>query len=190
MSRWIGTYAVIIAITGCAIDSSSHGLGPLAPSLAKGGNGGQNDGDGLVVDFVAGDFAGDNLVLSTCAGDSEASYNVRFGNTDDGTNAGCLTITTSDGTQIVDDIYFTSGVKSGSATRVTFWGQDAAGLSGIQHQSEPASVNPPAPTSTAGFTVHVHATDVVVWRLNGHLSSKKVRRVGTVDIGDIIYRIP
>lgn len=46
------------------------------------------------------------------------------------------------------------------------------------------------PLSAQGFTIHVHATDVPVWRLSGNNSSKKVAQVGTVDVGDLVYRVP
>ena len=142
------------------------------------------------MDIVAGDWAGDNLVLSSCPGDSQSGYNVRFGNTDEGTNAGCLSITTSDGTRLMDDLSLPLGVKSGAATRIALYGRDAAGPEGILHNSDWAPVNPAASLSAQGFTLHVHATNLPVWRLSGHLSSKRVAQVGTVDIGDLVYRVP
>jgi hypothetical protein len=157
---------------------------------AKGGNAGRNGGDALVVDIVSDDFQGDNLVQSTCAGDSQASYLIRFGDTDQGTNQGCLVVTTSSGAQLVDGIEFTVGVRSGAVTKIQIWGHDAAGPSGIYHNSDPIPIVPGVPVSPEGFRVHVHATDVPVWRMNGHLSTKRVAQVGTVDIGDLVYRLP
>ena len=183
-----GCLTLILFLAGCG--SSDRLAGTGGPNLAQGGNDGRNSGDALVVDIVAGDLAGDNLVLSTCSGDSQSSYNVGFGNTDEGTNNGCLTITTSDGARLVDDITFPLSVKSGAAYSVRIYGRDAAGAGGILHNSDPMPVNPSAPLSPDGFTIHVHATNVPVWRLSGHLSSKRVAQVGTVDLGDFVYRRP
>ena len=41
-----------------------------------------------------------------------------------------------------------------------------------------------------GFTLHVHAADVDLWRLDTHLpkkKSKQVEFVGTFSLGDMIY---
>ena len=41
-----------------------------------------------------------------------------------------------------------------------------------------------------GFTLHVHAADVDLWRLDTHLPKKKSKRVefvGTFSLGDMIY---
>jgi hypothetical protein len=42
----------------------------------------------------------------------------------------------------------------------------------------------------AGFTLHVHAVDVDLWKLDTHLrkkKSKRVEHVGTFSLGDMIY---
>ena len=180
----IGSIGLLLTLAGCGSTEPVAGPGSGPLSLARGGSG----GDALVVDLVTGDFAGDNLVLSSCSGDSNLGYNASFGDTDRGTNGGCLTITTSDGTRLVDDIGFTLGVKSVASTRVQFWGQDAAGPGGIGYESDPMPIDPFALVSPSGFIVHVHARDVPVFRLSGHLSMKRVAQVGTVDVGDMVYR--
>ena len=187
-SLTMGGLTLVLSLAGCGSSDRLTGTGP--PNLAQVANGVRNGGDNLVVDIVAGDFAGDNLVVSTCSGDSQSSYNVNFGSTEDGTNNGCLIITTSDGVRLVEDVTLPLSVKSGAAYSVRIYARDAAGAGGILHNSDPMSVNPSAQLSPDGFTIHVHATNVPVWRLSGHLSSKRVAQVGTVDVGDLVYRRP
>jgi hypothetical protein len=58
------------------------------------------------------------------------------------------------------------------------------------HESDVLSVTPIVLPDGIGFTLHVHAADVDLWRLDTHLpkkKSKQVEFVGTFSLGDMIY---
>jgi hypothetical protein len=40
------------------------------------------------------------------------------------------------------------------------------------------------------FTLHVHADNIVVYRLPGHTGGKRVGAIGTTCIGDVVYQRP
>ena len=58
------------------------------------------------------------------------------------------------------------------------------------HESDVLSVTPIVLPDRIGFTLHIHAADVDLWRLDTHLPKKKSRQVefvGTFNLGDMIY---
>jgi hypothetical protein len=58
------------------------------------------------------------------------------------------------------------------------------------HESDVLSVTPIALPDGIGFTLHVHAADIDLWRLDTHLPKKKSKQVEFVDtfsLGDMIY---
>lgn len=183
------TVLLPLVLVSCSGPEATSGPGGL--ELQRATSGARHGGDALVVDFVAHPpaFSGDDLVLTAtgCSGDSESNYNVSFGNSDQGTNAGCFQIITSEGTTLVDDVYFYFNQKQGRIYRVQFVGRDAAGPDGVQYQSDAMDITP-QPYSPNGFTLHVHAANVTVWRLKGHLAMKRGDPVGTVAVADLVYR--
>jgi hypothetical protein len=173
----------IVLAGACTIDGAS----PVEPSAVP--QTVRNDGgSGLRAVFVQGDYepgAGESLVLtgSECSGVAQQSYNVDF-KVDD-----CLSMTTTTGVVLEDDAYFAFAMKRGFIVGAQFWIDDQSGPEGIGHESNKMALSQQTP-SAQGFTLHVHAQNVPVWRLAGHLSKKRVAPVGTVSIGDVIYYAP
>lgn len=59
--------------------------------------------------------------------------------------------------------------------------------SGTRYSSDWITLVPAAQTNRAtGFTVHVHASSVLVWEMN-QSGSKKVSQAGVVSLGDVVY---
>ena len=78
--------------------------------------------------------------------------------------------------------------KNGRITHVRLYGQDVIGEAGVAHETDWVAVAQPVVPSKAGLTLHVHANNVAVWRLDSHLSGgNRVDMIGTISIGDIVY---
>lgn len=78
--------------------------------------------------------------------------------------------------------------KYGRITHVRLYAQDVIGDAGIAHETDWVVVAQPVVPSKAGFTLHVHAKNIQVWRLDSHLSGgNRVDMIGTISIGDIVY---
>lgn len=96
---------------------------------------------------------------------------------------------------LYDDVHFSTDQHQGQLLAVYLHGQEAIGRAAKAHESElmPLGENGlgiPAPTEQErldGFTLHVHAQDVPVWKLSKHLGGKQVEIVGYVSIGDLVY---
>jgi hypothetical protein len=162
---------------------------------AKGGNGGGSTSAGANV--LLGDFAlvdGDAPALgSTCPSNGFAGngWAVVFGHTE------CLIVTplwasgTYDPYPLRDDVTLNVRLekgKNGRITHVRLYGQDVIGEDGIAHETDWLAVAVPVVPNKAGFTLHVHAKNVAVWRLDSHLSGgNRVDMIGTVSIGDVVY---
>jgi hypothetical protein len=173
----------IVLVAACTMDGSTPVEPTPNPYLAKGGG-----GSALRAVFIQGDYApggGESLVLTPpgCSGAVTQSYNVDF-RADD-----CLWMTTTTGLTLADDAFFAFNTKGGSIVGSQFWIDDQAGADGIGHESDKMTI-PAQANSPGGFTLHVHARNVPVWRLGGHLSKKRVVQVGTVSIGDVVFYVP
>jgi hypothetical protein len=90
--------------------------------------------------------------------------------------------------ELCDDPELTISKKKDRIHAVRLYIQDDIGADGIMHETDVVIVDPPATIDKCGFVVHVHADNVPVWRLSGHLGGPRVAMVGTVSIGDIWYR--
>ncbi|HEU4748854.1 MAG TPA: hypothetical protein VFS56_10165, partial [Gemmatimonadaceae bacterium] len=78
--------------------------------------------------------------------------------------------------------------KNGRITHVRLYAQDVIGEEGIAHETDWVPVAVPVVPSQAGFTLHVHAKNVEVWRLDSHRGGgNRVEMIGPVSIGDIEY---
>jgi hypothetical protein len=92
---------------------------------------------------------------------------------------------------LLDDIIINVTLESGKNGRITHVrvaGQDVDGPEGIWHNTDWIPVAEPVVPSKAGFTLHVHAKNVAVWRTDSHLAGgNKVEIVGYVSIGDMVY---
>ena len=70
---------------------------------------------------------------------------------------------------------------------MTFWIQDVIGTEGIMHSTDKIPIEPPVAPSPDGFTLHIHADGVPVWRHKGHLGGPRVEVIGTISVGDIVF---
>lgn len=173
--------ALVPALAGCGEPNDT----PLAPALLL--NAATTDGTTLVGD-VSPDVAFVSAVeqlASTCPGDANENYAVLFG------HSGCL-IVTPDGSSysLTDDVILGTTVKRGQITAIQVRGQDVIGADGIKHESDVIKLPVPVTPDPNGFVLHVHADNVPVWRLSGHLKGRRVEMIGTIAVGDIIYRKP
>lgn len=64
------------------------------------------------------------------------------------------------------------------------------GEAGISHESDTVPVAQPIVPDKASFTLHVHASNVTIYRLSGHPGGERVAEYGSVRIGDIEYPAP
>ena len=94
----------------------------------------------------------------------------------------------SPGGQLTDDIVIRVPGHKGVLTAVQLAGQDVIGGEGIAHESEQIPLLPPIEPDPAGFTIHVHADNVPVWKLSRHLGGKRVEIIGCISIADMVYR--
>ena len=99
----------------------------------------------------------------------------------------CATVTTSTGAQLTDDITIQVLSHKGLLTSVQLRGQDVIGEEDIMHESEQVALLPPPEPDPAGFTIHVHADSLPVWKLRRHLGGKRVEIIGYVSIADMAY---
>lgn len=159
---------------------------PLAPSFGRQASSG-------AADVIQGDFALADTdapaLLSTCRGSATSpGWSVVFGKTL------CLIVKPFgkyENYQLTDDIVLAVTLekgKNGRITHIRMNGQDVDGPAGIWHNTDVIPVQQPVVPSKAGFTLHVHARNLQVWRLDSHLSGgNRVEMVGTISIGDVVY---
>jgi hypothetical protein len=187
--------AFVFALAGApnvAVADHCKGKHKNDPSCDSGGGGG---GSGIIfsVSFVGDPLApGSNLFLPSCTAQTPASSGNSFATTAIFPRHDlCATLTTSDDATLTDDIIIqTVTTRSGDIIGVQVTGQDIIGEDGIAHESDVLDVDPIVQPDGAGFTLHVHATDVDLWKLDTHLrkkKSKRVEHVGTFSLGDMIY---
>jgi hypothetical protein len=159
----------------------------LAQKKPGGGGGGGGGNPTFQVRVVQGNFYPDApSYLPYCERSASASKN-GWAYVPQPRHDPCGAALLSDGYLLGDDVIL--GVrtdKQGRIVAVRLRGQDVIGEEGIMHESEWMSVLPVTPVST-GFTVHVHADNVAVWKLSGHLSGDRVAIVAYVSIGDVVY---
>jgi hypothetical protein len=103
----------------------------------------------------------------------------------------CAILTTSEGYTLTDDIFIETVTDgAGAIVAVQLFGQDIIGAEGIAHETDELPVDPVVMPDAAGFTLHVHAADVDLWKLDTHRvmrKSKRVEWVGTFTLDDMIY---
>lgn len=192
MSKWgavryllWGAAAVALVLLPVAAYSAAAS-DPLAAGLQKKGKGGGGGGgSSLVADVVMGDFFSDGGTPLVSAGPAATSkgYAVLFKHTR------CGDITPEGSSYaLTDENRIETTVKRGQITRVRFWAQDVIGEEGIAHETDWVTIDPPAPVSKSGFTLHVHADNLQVWQLDGLRDGNRVQIIGTISIGDVVYR--
>ena len=142
-----------------------------------------------------------STLLSTCPGTpgaklSNPTVEWKDGNEDefvnDGENEHCVSVM-PEGSAVTlgNDAHLIVATKKGSITvTVQFLIQDIGGPESIQYRTDRFSLDVTGFTGFTGadFTLHLHATDVPIFRLKGHTGGPKEEMVGTINIGDIVYR--
>ena len=81
--------------------------------------------------------------------------------------------------RVISFVIVAAGLALASAPNATF-----------AHESDVLSVTPIVLPDGISFTLHVHAADIDLWRLDSHLPKKKSKQVafvGTFSLGDMIY---
>lgn len=187
-TKIVGLVAVAVAL-GCRDQAA-----PTEPPIqfVKGGQ----TGTGLVGDVVLGDFVtgpNESVIVSTCpATVSSAGWHLSFGHT------GCLIVTPSwndasgfEPYSLTDDLTLVMRKekgKNGRITAVRLVGQDVIGEAGIFHETDYVPVAIPIVPTKSGYTLHVHAANVAVWRTDAHTGGNRVAMIGWIRIGDIVAR--
>lgn len=184
--RLVQICVVSLVTAGCGV-STDTSL-PLAPSAVVDPSGANAQatatatatGANLAADPAFTSI--DPTLVSTCAGTVARSGGVwwpRF--------TECVVITPRGSSYaLTNDPGLQFTVKRGLITHVTFVIDDVVGGEGIQHETDPIPVTPVA-FGGAGWVFHIHADNVPVYRLSGHLSGKRVAMIGTISIGDVVY---
>ena len=198
--------AALVFATACSpsgVLDPARATDPSAAQLAKGGKGGGGGGGSdahLMGTIVA---AADHFVTaeaiplaSTCAtGVKVGQWHLDFGSPSD-----CLVVTLTwneasgfgpyDLTDDVKLVVQKESGKNGQITHVRLLGQDIGGAEGVGHNTDWIPVAEPVVPNKAGFTLHVHAAKVPVYRLDSHLfDGNQVTLIGWVSIGDAVYSV-
>ena len=197
MTRSKSITSVILFVAALCAACERERLAPAAPDSlgvvtnqgteVKGGSGG--GGNALVADVIVGDSAcptSPSSPASTAPGDVSDFYHVKWGHTQS-----LLVTPAGSSYSLTDDVTLNVRLKTSNMTltAVTLYGQDVIGPDGIMHETDLIPINP-QPAVATGFTLHVHAPGVTVYRLSGHTGGKRVGSIGTICIGDIVYRLP
>ncbi|HYN80712.1 MAG TPA: hypothetical protein VES88_04360 [Gemmatimonadaceae bacterium] len=186
------TVLLVLSIPGCT--------DPLAPGpldigrlrQAKGGTPATAGASVMQGDLALAD-ADAPALTSSCpsTGFTPNAWAVVFG------KSGCLVVTplwasaTYTEYALTDDVVLQVQLENGKNGRITHMrlnAQDVDGEAGIWHNTDWIAVAQPVVPTKAGFTLHVHAKNVAVWRYNSHLGDgNRVEIIGTVSIGDVVY---
>jgi hypothetical protein len=183
-------------LLGACGEPTGPTLVPAEVNLSKGGRGGgstESKGGEIIPGDLQLGAADAPALATTCpsAGFSKNSWVLVFG------KSGCLIVTPLGASSLYDPYSLADDLvlnvqqekgKNGRITHVRLAGQDVDGPEGIWHTTDWIAVAEPIVPTTAGFTVHVRARNVEVWRTDSHLAGgNRVEMIGTVSIGDIIY---
>jgi hypothetical protein len=122
-------------------------------------------------------------IAATCDGTVTANHGINFG------KSGCLIVQPSGAAYaLTDDVVLTATMKGGRITGYQLRAQDVIGSEGVKHESDVIVLDSPVVPIAGGFTVHVHAERVPVWRLSGHINGRRVEVIGHISLADVVYR--
>jgi hypothetical protein len=193
-TAFLAALALVPVLAGCEVPTQPD-LASADASLSKSAKGG-GSGSSQGADIIEGDLvltAADATALATTcpsAGFSKNSWTLVFG------KSGCLIVTPLWASVLYVSYALTDDLivsvqrdgKNGPITHVRLGGQDVDGPEGIWHNTDWIAVAQPVVPTTAGFTLHVHAKNIEVWRTDSHLSGgNRTEMIGTISIGDIVY---
>lgn len=183
--------ALVLLAIGCGSPITSpeeHGAAVLESAGKKPSS--ESTGSSTA-DLSPGDFLVEETspapLASSCPGGVQAgNYHVDFGHTE------CMVVCPLGSAYCLrDDVKFIvtkEKGKNGRITHVRLYAQDVIGDAGIGHETADIPVAIPAVPIKQGFTLHVHARNIPVWRLDSHGGDgNRVEVIGTISIGDIIY---
>lgn len=200
----IRSHTALVAVPFVAVLTAACTQSPLAPTglespsarsaqvlQAKGGGGGGTAGGGaLDGDLILGDSGcpakPSSSLVSTASGDVTDEFHILWRD-----SGGLIVEPEGSSYPLTNDVILQARYRKNNATidAVTLYGQDIIGPDGIQHETDKILIAPQQ-ASASGFTLHVHADKVVVYRLSGHTGGKRVGAIGTICIGDVVYRQP
>jgi len=167
-------------VAGC----QDPGTDPLEPAFSRGKGGGK----------VHVAFSVDAVSDGTCSPMSSDSWiSRRPGSTGENTLAvtwdtDAVRVTPSgSGYALTDDARAYVVSKAGAIESVGLNIQDVAGPDGIYYSTDEISLAVPAEASPDGFTLHLHAPDVPIWRHKGHTGGPRVAMAGTICVDDLVY---
>lgn len=172
--------ALASLIFACQEAPTESRFQPNDALAARGGGGGTSP---LVADAVTGDFSstGGTALVSIGPAETSKAYAALW------KHSRCGDITpTGSAYALTDDVTVHTRSRAGKIVAVWFSAQDVIGDAGIMHETDEIAVTPFKPNAS-GFTLHIHADAVQVWRLSGHLRGDRVEMIGTISIGDIVY---
>lgn len=197
-SRYAKQVAMLLVAASVAACSE-----PVAPTrdtgditFAKGGPGRTTAGPDVVRGDLPAGEADAPALESTCPAaptSGSSGWAVVFG------NSGCLIVDiqppfwvgSTAPYRLTDDLLINvrqEKGKNGRITHVRLAGQDVEGPDGIWHDTDWVAVAEPVVPTTTGFTLHVHALNLAVWRTDSHLAGgNRVEIIGHVSIGDVVY---
>lgn len=187
------------------IDSSNENLNQDM-FLKKGGNKGNSD----VVLFdvvlikppsISGFYPDYPTLVTDCPGSSSSqSYGISWPKFSVGVPE-CVVITPildldPDPTVIGDieltnDPFMDLGKRGNKLTKVSFKIQDVVGSAGILYKIDGFKIQIPVPEepSQGKFTAEIRKDKIEVWQYSGHIGGKRVKLIGYISIGDIIYSV-
>ncbi len=181
-----------LSIPGCHDPLAPASLDIGTPRQAKGGSPATPGASVMQGDLALAD-ADAPALTSSCpsAGFTPNAWAVVFG------KSGCLIVrplwssATYAEYALTDDVVLQVRLEKGKNGRITHMrlnAQDVDGEAGIWHNTDWIAVAQPVVPTKAGFTLHVHAKNVAVWRYDSHLGDgNRVEIIGTVSIGDVVY---
>jgi hypothetical protein len=187
--------ALFTAAVLAACGEDPEGRGPFEPQHSHNGKehgGGGGRGGESVSPWSAADVTGHDVpaaswtLVTSCSGapgSKDTHPRIVWPRHDQ-----CANLTLQDGTLLSDDPTMEFGMKGGSIVWIQFRQQDVNGSEGIQYESERVAIEPAVRFTGAGMTLHVHATEVPVYRLKGHIGGPRVGVAGTMNIGDVVYK--
>ncbi|MFQ5678355.1 MAG: hypothetical protein ACE5HP_02760 [Gemmatimonadota bacterium] len=165
-----------------------------SPGGKKGGGGGNGGGDKATWSFAAA-RAGDvgtspATLISSCPampGSKNTSPTLVWPRHDM-----CANVTPEGQTgptiiTLTDDPVLVVKTKGDQILAVSFRQQDVIGPDGIQFESEEVPIDPPVTFTGAGFVLKINTSGVNVWQLKGHTGGPRVRIIGTMNFGEVVY---
>lgn len=184
-----------LATTGCLDQDTSptdlEALSVRGGNGGKGGGGGNGGGGGktnvaFTVTATLGDFclagAPENFVSTRSATTSTTSLWTTW------EGDGVVVKPAGSSVLLGDDASLVPEKKKKDLVALIMSIQDISGPDGMYHSVDNIPLAESAQESPEGFTLHVHADKVDVWRHTGHMGGPRVEVVGTICVGDIVYK--